>query len=75
MIQRTASKELSSLAQQFKVVAVTGPRQSGKTTLVRSQFPEKPYLNFENPDLRFFASQDPRGLLANYPQGAILDEV
>ncbi|HMM12969.1 MAG TPA: ATP-binding protein [Bacteroidales bacterium] len=75
MIQRIASKELASLAKQFKVVAVTGPRQSGKTTLVRSQFPEKTYLNFENPDLRFFASQDPRGFLANYPQGAILDEV
>ncbi len=75
MIQRTAEPELVKLAAQFKVVAVTGPRQSGKTTLVRSLFPEKTYVNLENPDLRRFAIEDPRGFLSNYPDGAILDEI
>ena len=75
MINRNASHTLSLLASQFKAVAVTGPRQSGKTTLVRQVFPQKPYVNLENPDERSYASEDPRGFLANYPNGAILDEV
>lgn len=75
MIQRDAEKELITLSLQFKAVVVTGPRQSGKTTLVRSVFKDKPYANLENPDLRSFAHDDPRGFLANYPDGAILDEV
>ncbi len=74
-IVRTAEKELKSLAKQFKTVAVVGPRQSGKTTLVRMAFPEKAYVNLENPDTRRFAIEDPRGFIANYPDGAILDEV
>jgi uncharacterized protein len=75
MIQRQAENELRILAGQFKAVAVVGPRQSGKTTLVRKVFSEKPYANLENPDLRRFALEDPRGFLSNYPQGAILDEI
>lgn len=75
MIQRTAESELIKLAAQFKAVAVTGPRQSGKTTLVRKVFTQKPYVNLENPDLRKFAIEDPRGFLSNYPDGAILDEI
>src|SRR5690554_840254 len=75
MIPREAEKELKLLANQFKAVAVTGPRQSGKTTLVRMVFPDKPYANLENPDLRMYAIQDPRGFLSDYPNGAILDEV
>jgi len=63
------------LSAQFKAVAVTGPRQSGKTTLVKNVFKEKAYVNLENPDLRQFAREDPRGFLSNYPDGAILDEV
>jgi len=74
MILRTAEKTLKELAQQFKVVAVVGPRQSGKTTLVRKLFNDKPYVNFENPDTRLFAIDDPRGFLSNYPNGAVLDE-
>ncbi|NLN48361.1 MAG: ATP-binding protein, partial [Clostridiales bacterium] len=74
-IVRTAEKELKSLAKQFKTVAVVGPRQSGKTTLVRMAFPEKTYVNLENLDTRRFAIEDPRGFIANYPDGAILDEV
>ena len=75
MIIRTAEKTLIKLAKQFKVVAVVGPRQSGKTTLVRHLFKHKDYVNFENPDIRLFALDDPRGFLANYPNGAIFDEV
>lgn len=74
MIQRTAEVEIRALATQFKAVAVVGPRQSGKTTLVRMIFKDKPYVNLENPDIRLFAMDDPRGFLSNYPTGAILDE-
>jgi uncharacterized protein len=74
MIQRTAESELKSLATHYKAVAVVGPRQSGKTTLVRFAFADKPYVNLENPDIRNFATEDPRGFLSNYPDGAILDE-
>jgi len=75
MIPRTAESELKKLASQFKAVALNGPRQSGKTTLVRKAFPDKAYVSLENPDIRSYALNDPRGFLANYPKGAILDEV
>lgn len=75
MIPRKAQQELKYLAAIFKAVAVIGPRQSGKTTLVRHLFAEKPYANLENPDTRQFAAEDPRGFLENYPNGAIFDEV
>ena len=75
MINRIASKRLKYLVSMFKVVAVTGPRQSGKTTLVKSVFPDKPYITLENPDNRQFAVDDPRGFLNQFPDGAILDEV
>jgi predicted AAA+ superfamily ATPase len=75
MIPRQAENELRILASQFKAVAVVGPRQSGKTTLVRKVFDHKPYASLENPDLRKFALEDPRGFLSNYPNGAILDEI
>jgi predicted AAA+ superfamily ATPase len=74
MIQREAAATLRKLASQYKAVAIVGPRQSGKTTLSRFVFPEKAYVNFENPDIRLFATQDPRGFLSNYPEGAIFDE-
>lgn len=64
-----------SLAQKFQVVTLTGPRQSGKTTLVRAAFSTLPYISLEDPDIRQFAVTDPRGFLANYPEGAILDEI
>jgi len=75
MINREAEIELRVLSGQFKAVAVIGPRQSGKTTLVRMVFQDKPYANLENPDIRKFAMEDPRGFLSNYPQGAVLDEI
>ncbi len=75
MIKREAERVIISLAAQFKAVAVIGPRQSGKTTLVRYIFKNKPYVNFENPDIRLYAMEDPRGFLSNYPDGAVFDEV
>jgi predicted AAA+ superfamily ATPase len=75
MVERYAKKKLIELASYFKCVAVTGARQSGKTTLVRDCFPDKPYVSLENLDNRRFAIDDPRGFLAGYPNGAILDEV
>lgn len=75
MIQREAEAEIRTLAMQFKAVAIVGPRQSGKTTLVRHIFGDKPYVNLENPDLRRYATDDPRGFLSDYPRGAVLDEV
>jgi uncharacterized protein len=75
MIPRSALTALHRLALGFPIVALTGPRQSGKTTLSRAAFPDKPYVSLENPDERDFADSDPRRFLARFPQGAILDEV
>jgi uncharacterized protein len=75
MIQREIKNELSQAASEYPVVTVFGPRQSGKTTLVRMAFPDKPYYSLEEPDVRRIAETDPRGFLADLPTGAILDEV
>lgn len=75
MIKRTAHTTIMRLAKGFPVIAITGPRQSGKTTLAKSSFPDKPYLTLEDPDTRLLAENDPRGLLSAYPDGLILDEV
>lgn len=74
MIKRTAHDTILRLAKGFPVIAITGPRQSGKTTLARSAFPDKPYLTLEDPDTRLLAESDPRGLLSRYPDGLIIDE-
>lgn len=74
MIQRTAEATLHRLAKGFPVVCVTGPRQSGKTTLARKAFPDKPYISLEDPDIARLAREDPRGLLDSYADGLILDE-
>lgn len=66
---------LEKRAARSPVVVLTGPRQSGKTTLVRSTFSDRPYANLEAPDVRERAIRDPRGFLANFPDGAVLDEV
>lgn len=75
MIERTLGPKLASLAQQFPVVTLTGPRQSGKTTLCRMVFSEHRYLSLEAPDLRRFAVEDPRGFLDQYAAPVIYDEV
>jgi predicted AAA+ superfamily ATPase len=75
MIERTLASKVTSLAQKFQVITLTGPRQSGKTTLVRATFPDLPYVSLEEPDIRQIALIDPRGFLSNYPNGVILDEI
>ena len=75
MIERVLAGRLRAMAEKFPVVTVTGPRQSGKTTLCRSVFPGKPYVSLEAPDTREYALRDPRGFLSGYHAGAILDEV
>lgn len=75
MFPREIQNELKEAAKFYPVVTVTGPRQSGKTTLAKSTFPHKPYVNLEAPDIRELALVDPRGFLDNYSQGAILDEI
>lgn len=63
------------LARQFKAVAIVGPRQSGKSTLARAVFPDKPYVSLENPDVKQRVSDDPLGFLKHYQQsGAVIDE-
>ena len=75
MLARDAEKTLIRLAKSFPVVAITGPRQAGKTTLAKAVFKDKPYVSLENPDEREFAQNDPRRFLARFPNGAVLDEV
>ena len=75
MIQRTLSRKLREAAKDFPVVTVTGPRQSGKTTLVRAEFSNYAYASLELPDQRSFALEDPRGFLAQFRGPVVLDEV
>jgi predicted AAA+ superfamily ATPase len=75
MLHRIATARLQQLAGWYPAVALTGPRQSGKTTLARAAFPDKPYVSLEDPDQRAYAQADGRGFLAQFPQGAVLDEV
>lgn len=74
MVPRDALPALRRLSGYYPVVALTGPRQSGKTTLARAAFPGKPYASLEDLDVREFALADPRGFLAQFPDGAVLDE-
>ena len=75
MIQRDIAPLFKQALSQYPVVTLTGPRQSGKTTLAKSECPDKPYVSLEDPDVRSFAKSDPRGFLSGYPSGAILDEI
>ena len=75
MIVRDLAPFLSRWAQAYPVVTLTGPRQSGKTTLCRQVFPDKPYASLEPLETRAFAREDPKGFLAQFPDGAVLDEV
>jgi predicted AAA+ superfamily ATPase len=75
VILRTLQAHLLDLARRHPVVTITGPRQSGKTTLCRAAFPGKRYLSLEPPDEREFARTDPRGFLGRAPDGAVIDEV
>ncbi len=75
MLARSATSSLLEKSTHYPIVAITGPRQSGKSTLAKFLFHEKPYISLEDLDNRRFASDDPRGFLAQFPNGAILDEV
>jgi predicted AAA+ superfamily ATPase len=75
MIRRNIEPIFRQLAGQYPIVTLVGPRQSGKTTLARMVFPDKPYVTLEDPDMRRFAMEDPRSFLATYKEGAVLDEI
>ena len=75
MIQRTIQTQLKKLASMYPVVTITGPRQSGKTTLAKMTFPNYRYVSLENFDVRQMADMDPRGFLKNYAAPVIFDEI
>lgn len=75
IIEREVEPALRELLKGFPVVTVTGPRQSGKTTLTQTVFSGKPYVSLEDPDVRQMALDDPRGFLGRFPDGGVLDEV
>lgn len=75
MIKRIAEDTVRGLAKSFKAITVTGPRQSGKTTLARTLFSDYTYVSLEDLDSRQFAQDDPRGFLKQYGQHTIIDEV
>jgi predicted AAA+ superfamily ATPase len=75
MIRREITTELMEAAGEYPVVTVFGPRQAGKTTLVRMAFPDKLYYSLEDPDVRMAADTDPRGFLSDLSDGAVLDEI
>ncbi len=76
MVRRTIQEQLERLAALHPVVTITGPRQSGKTTLARSVFPHHAYVSLETPSERALASEDPLAFLARFDgRGAILDEI
>ena len=75
MIERDLHPRLTESGRNWPSITLTGPRQSGKTTLCRATFPEHPYATLETPDVRAFAIEDPGAFLAQFPIGAILDEI
>ena len=74
MIPRLLAKSAQKAFSQYPIVTLTGPRQSGKTTLAKALF-DLPYINLEDPVSREFATQDPKDFLAQYKNGAIIDEI
>ena len=74
LIRREIQPLIEEQAKFYPVIAIMGPRQSGKTTLSKMIFPKKPYVNLEDPSERAFFENDPKGFLNRYPKGAIIDE-
>jgi len=75
MIYREQTKILNEVRGKFPVITLTGPRQSGKTTLVKSVFNDLPFVSLEDIDVRNNALRDPKAFLSNFPDGAVLDEI
>ncbi len=75
MISRQIATSIATLRDKFPVITLTGARQTGKTTLLKSLYKDLPYVNLEDVDNRMLAMEDPRGFLSNYPDGAVIDEV
>jgi predicted AAA+ superfamily ATPase len=75
MIPRDAASKAIELSRQYPVLTITGPRQSGKTTLCRMIFGDRDYVSLEDVDERQFAGSDPRGFLNRFPNGAVIDEI
>jgi predicted AAA+ superfamily ATPase len=75
MITRDSEQSIRTLLRGFPIVTLTGPRQSGKTTLAKIIFANRPYASLEDPDIRQTATDDPRSFLERFPDGAVLDEV
>lgn len=74
MIERDISDKIKQLSTKFPIVTVTGPRQSGKSTLLKYIFPDYRYVSLENPDMRTFATDDPHGFINTYSDKVIIDE-
>ena len=74
-IDRKIEPAIRDGMKEYPVVAIVGPRQSGKTTLAKKLFPDKPYRSLEHPGVRLRAERDPEAFLADFPDGAVLDEV
>lgn len=74
-LQRNIEEEVLAMAGQYPVITITGPRQSGKTTMVKHLFGNLPYYSFENPDTRALVESDPRAFLKKNNEGAVMDEV
>lgn len=74
-IERHLAPQAQALAKQYRVLTITGARQSGKSTFAQRYFPDKPYTNLEALDVRQAAQADPRAFLRRFPDGAIIDEI
>ena len=75
MIQRTLQQKIRKASHNYPVLTITGPRQSGKTTLARATFADYKYISLEDLEVRAFALEDPRGFLGQFKNNVILDEV
>lgn len=75
MIERDLKHKAKDLFEKYPILTITGPRQSGKTTLIKTIAEDLPYVNLEQPDIRTFAKNDPKSFINNYVEGVIIDEI